>query len=174
MTRQPDDAWIEQLSNTIYAGDRSKAADAVAAALADGIETESVGEAISLAANQLVLHDPGRAKMETPAKPKGSVHGGSVGVHAQDAANAWRNISRVSNRRNTLASLIVAAYHTAGQAGGLNPQPYPLAEHRDKVRDVAPDALLAEAEVAIKAGDQARPAPWSIATASSASRPARV
>jgi hypothetical protein len=154
--RQPDDAWIEQLSNTIYAANRSKAADAVAAALADGVSCEAVGEAISLAANQLVLHDPGRAKMDTAAKPKGSVHGASVGVHAQDAANAWRNIARVSNRRNGLASLIVAAYHTAGQAGNLNPQPYPLAEHREKVRDVVADALLAEAEIAIKAGDQAR------------------
>ncbi len=44
------------------------------------------------------------------------------------------------------ASLIVGAYHTAGQAGGLNPQPYPLAEHRESVRDVAPGDLLAEAE----------------------------
>ncbi len=154
--RQPDDAWIEQLSNTIYAANRSKAAETVAAALADGISCEAVGEAISLAANQLVLHDPGRAKMDTPAKPKGSVHGASVGVHAQDAANAWRNIARVSNRRNSLASLIVAAYHTAGQAGGLNPKPYPLAEHQDKVRDVTADAVLAEAEAAIKAGNQAR------------------
>jgi hypothetical protein len=154
--RQPDDAWIEQLSNTIYAANRSKAAETVAAALADGVALEAVGEAISLAANQLVLHDPGRAKMDTPAKPKGSVHGASVGVHAQDAANAWRNIARVSNRRNSLASLIVAAYHTAGQAGGLNPKPYPLAEHEDKVRDVPADAVLAEAEAAIKAGDQSR------------------
>src|SRR6185437_8571268 len=78
------------------------------------------------------------------------------GVHAQDAANAWRNISRVSNRRNALASLIVGAYHTAGQAVGQNPQPYPLAEHRERVRDVAPGALLSEAESAIKANDQSR------------------
>ena len=135
---------------------REKAADAVAAALAEGIAPEAVGEAISLAANQLVLHDPGRPKADSPAKPKGSVHGDSVGVHASDAANAWRNIARVSNRRNALASLIVGAYHTAGQSGSLNPEPYPLAEHREKVRDVAPDALLAEAEAAIKANDQAR------------------
>lgn len=154
--RQPDDAWIERLAQTIYASDRSKAADAVAAALADGIAPEAIGEAISLAANQLVLHDPGRAKDDSPAKPKGSVHGASVGVHAQDSANAWRNIARVSNRRNTLASLIVGAYHTAGQAGSLNPQPYPLAEHREKVRDVAPDDLLREADLAIRANDQAR------------------
>jgi hypothetical protein len=153
--RMPDDAWIDRMAMTIYGSDRSKAADAVAAALAEGIAPEAVGEAISLAANQLVLHDPGRKK-EEPGKPKGSVHGASVGVHASDAANAWRNISRVSNRRNAVASLIVGAYHTAGQAGGLNPQPYPLAEHRESVRDVAPTALLDEAKKAIEANDQAR------------------
>ena len=80
--RQPDDAWVEQISQTIYASDRSKAADAVAAALADGVAPEAIGEAISLAANQLVLHDPGRPEADTAAKPKGSVHGASVGVHA--------------------------------------------------------------------------------------------
>ena len=125
-------------------------------ALAEGFSPEAVGEAISLAANQLVLHDPGRKKEDSPAKPIGSVHGASVGVHASDAANAWRNIARVSNRRNTVASMIVGAYHTAGQTGGLNPKPYPFAEHREKVRSVAPDDLLAEAETAIKAKDQVR------------------
>ena len=52
--------------------------------------------------------------------------------------------------------MIVGAYHTAGQAGGLNPQPYPFAEHREKVLSVAPDELLAETETAIKANDQVR------------------
>ena len=80
----------------------------MAAALADGIRPEAVGEAISLAANQLVLRDPGRRKEQASAgKPVGSVHGDSVGVHASDSANAWRNIARVSNPRNTVASLIV-------------------------------------------------------------------
>jgi hypothetical protein len=153
---QPDDAWVEKLSQTIYAAPRDRAAEAVALALADGISPETIGEAISLASNQLVLHDPGRRQADTAAKPKGSVHGASVGVHASDSANAWRNIARVSNRRNTLASMIVGAYHTAGQSGGLNPNPYPFAEHRDKIRNVADDALLAEAETAIKASDQAR------------------
>ena len=118
------------MSQTIYASRREQAAEAVAEALAEGIAPEVIGEAISLAANQLVLHDPGRKQADSAAKPKGSVHGASVGVHASDAANAWRNIARVSDRRNTYASLIVGAYHTAGQAGGLNPQPYPFAEHR--------------------------------------------
>lgn len=154
--RRPDDAWAEALARIVYGTDRARAAEAVAAALADGVAPEVVGEAISLAANQLVLHDPGRAKEDSPAKPKGSVHGASVGVHAQDAANAWRNIARVSNRRNTAASLIVGAYHTAGQSGGLNGNPYPFAEHRESVRDVRPDDLLAEADAAIRASDQVR------------------
>jgi hypothetical protein len=153
--REATDQWIEALSHTIYASERKQAAEAVAQALAEGYSPEAVGEAISLAANQLVLHDPGRKK-EEPGKAVGSVHGASVGVHASDAANAWRNIARVSNRRNTIASMIVGAYHTAGQAGGLNPKPYPFAEHREKVRSVAPDQLLAEAETAIKAKDQVR------------------
>ncbi len=154
--REASDKWIEELSHTVYGGTRQQAAEAVALALAEGFSPEAVGEAISLAANQLVLHDPGRKKEDSAAKPIGSVHGASVGVHASDAANAWRNIARVSNRRNTMASMIVGAYHTAGQAGGLNPQPYPFSEHREKVRNVAPDDLLAETETAIKAKDQVR------------------
>ena len=154
--REATDKWIEELSHTVYASNRQQAAEIVAQALAEGFSAEAVGEAISLAANQLVLHDPGRKKEDSPAKPIGSVHGASVGVHASDAANAWRNIARVSNRRNTVASMIVGAYHTAGQTNGLNPRPYPFAEHREKVRSVAPDELLAEAETAIKAKDQVR------------------
>ena len=43
---------------------------------------------------------PAAPKADAPGKPRGSVHGDSVGVHASDAANAWRNIARVSNPRN--------------------------------------------------------------------------
>lgn len=154
--KQPDDAWVERMAHQIYASNREQAADAVAAALADGVAHETVGEAISLAANQLVLCDPGRRKDDSPAKPRGSVHGASVGVHASDSANAWRNIARVSDRRNALASLIVGAYHTAGQSSGQNAKPYPFAEQRERVQDVALEALLAETESAIKANDQAR------------------
>jgi hypothetical protein len=154
--KQPDDSWVERMSHTIYSSTREQAADAVAEALAEGVAPETVGEAIALAANQLVLHDPGRKKDDSVEKPRGSVHGASVGVHASDAANAWRNIARVSNRRNAVASLIVGAYHTAGQTGGLNAEPYPFAEHSEKVSNVPPDALLAETESAIKANDQAR------------------
>lgn len=155
--RKAEDSWVEKLCQTIWAGGRSQAAEAAAAALADGFAPEAVGEAISLAANQLVLHDPGRRKEHaSAAKPEGSVHGDSVGVHASDAANAWRNIARVSDPRNAVASLIVGAYHTAGQGGGLNKQPYPLPEHLEKISAKDAATLLRETEAAIKEKDQAR------------------
>jgi hypothetical protein len=151
--RKADDKWIDDLSRTIYGDGRERAAEAVAAALAEGMSPESVGEAISLAANRLVLCDPGRKRAE-PGKPIGSVHGASVGVHASDAANAWRNISRVSNARNTFASLICGAYHTGGQNGGQNKEPYPPAERLAKIDTKDADRLLQMAEAAIKEKDQ--------------------
>lgn len=153
--KKAEDAWIEKLSQTICNGKREEAAEAVAAALAEGMTSEAIGEAISLAANQLVLCDPGRTRGDA-TKPKGSVHGDSVGVHASDSANAWRNIARVSNPRNAAASLIVGAFHTAGQNRGLNKQPYPLSEHLEKIETKEAAALLQAAEAAIKDKDQIR------------------
>ena len=153
-TRAAEDKWIERLSQTIYADGRERAAEAVAAALAEGMSPEAVGEAISLAANRLVLCDPGRKRAE-PGKPIGSVHGASVGVHASDSANAWRDIARVSNARTTFASLICGAFHTAGQNGGQNKEPYPPAEQLAKVETKDADKLLQLAEAAIKEKNQA-------------------
>jgi hypothetical protein len=156
-TRRAEDAWIESMGRLIANSSREQAADAVAAALAEGISAEDIGAAISLAANELVLRDPGRPKeWATPEKPIGSVHGDSVGVHASDAANAWRNIARVSNRRNAVASLIVGAFHTAGQSGRLNKEPIPLAEHLDKIKATEQEPLLDQVEAAIKDKDQFR------------------
>lgn len=154
-SRKADDGWIENLCQAIYAGNREQAADAVAAALAEGMSTEDIGEAISLAANRLVLRDPGRQRADT-GKPVGSIHGASVGVHASDSANAWRNIARVSNHRNSVASLIVAGYHTAGQAGMAAQKAYPWPEHLEAIKATDPAELLAEAEAAIKAREQSR------------------
>jgi hypothetical protein len=154
--KKADDQWVDRMATLIFRSSREKAADAVAAALAEGIDVDVIGEAISLAACRLVLHDPGRPKeWARPGKPPGSVHGDSVGVHASDAANAWRHIARVSNHRNRIASLIVGAYHTAGQSSRSNKLPYPLAEHRDKVRATDPGKLLKQAEDAIRHKDQA-------------------
>jgi hypothetical protein len=153
-TRTADDAWVEKLAGVIYGEGRERAADAVAAALAQGFSYASVAEATALAANMLVLRDPGRQQADG-AKQKGSVHGDSPGVHASDAANAWRHIAAVSGPRNAVASLIVGAYHTAGQAHGQLGSPYPLPEQLEKVMTTDPAALLTATEAAVKAQDQA-------------------
>src|SRR6185436_8282425 len=90
-----DDAFVEKLSQTLFTSSADDAAAAAASALAEGYAPAIVGEAISLAANQLVLRDHGRRpNEESPGKPIGSVHGDSIGVHACDSANAWRNMAR--------------------------------------------------------------------------------
>jgi hypothetical protein len=152
-TKEADDAWVEALAKVVYGGGREKAADAVAAAIAEGFSPAAISDAINLAANQLLLHDPGRVQADG-AKQKGSVHGDSVGLHASDAANAWRNIARVSNTRNAVAALIVGAYHTAGQHGGQLKEAY-HAEELEKVKATDAASFLKQTEEAIKAGNQA-------------------
>jgi hypothetical protein len=157
-TRKAEDAWVEKLALVVYKGKADDAAGSVAEALADGFSPDSISEAISLAAVMLLLGDPGRPKEYTPDKRVGSVHGDSVGLHASDAANAWRHIAAVSSKRNTFASLITAAYHTAGQAGSQLAKLYPLDEDVDKIKTEDPAKLLAEMEEAIRARDQRRSA----------------
>ncbi len=155
--KQPDDRWVEDFSHTVFGGTREQAAEAAAAALAEGIAPAAIGEAISLAATQLVLYDQGRAASNASVeKPVGSVHGDSVGVHASDAANAWRNIAQVSNHRNTVASLIVAAYHTADQSGRVRTEPYPYSKDVEALASMDAATLLRETETAIRGKDQSR------------------
>jgi hypothetical protein len=146
--RDVDDAWIEKMSQAIFAGTPQQAADGAAAALADGIAPDAIGHAISLAANQIILRDIGRtAHDEVAFKPMGSVHGDSIGVHACDSANAWRNLARVTNTQNRFACLILGAYQVAydrTERGGdfLHWHPLPLPEHLNQIKDTAPDMLL--------------------------------
>src|SRR5205085_3940341 len=155
-TRPGDDKWVDDMSKTIFAATAPQAAEAAAAALAEGILPASLGEAISLAANQLVLRDMGRRPFEEVAgKPPGSVHGDSIRVHACDSANAWRNMARVSNARNTFACLILGAYQVAFDRvnrGGdfLNWQPLPLQRHVDDLKTDDPKMLLAELKTAVE------------------------
>jgi hypothetical protein len=155
-----DDAALERLSQSIFSATPETAAEVAAAALADGIAPDVIGEAISLAANQLVLRDNGRPKAAGSNKPAGSVHGDGIGVHACDSANAWRNLARVTNPRNRLLCLLLGAYQVARDRnirGGdfLKWEPYPRAEARDRVRAKDPEGLLREAEQAIRGNDQA-------------------
>jgi hypothetical protein len=162
--RKVDDAWVEKLSLTLFKSKPDDAAGAVAEALADGIDSEAICEAIALATNQLVLRDAGRPKGQTSSnKPEGSIHGDSIGVHACDSANAWRNLARVSSGRNASACVILGAYQAAQDRtdrGGdfQNWEPYPRAEARDKAKGIDRDSLLKEAEGAIREKDQVRAA----------------
>lgn len=161
--RPVEDQWIGQLSQTIFQSSPPQAAAAAAAALAEGVSPAAVGEAITLAANQLVLRDMGRTpRDESPGKPIGSVHGDSIGVHASDSANAWRNLARVSNDRNCFSSLILGAYQVAldrTARGGdfLNWQPLPYGWQSDQVNKLT-DAgvILRETDEAIRGNLQAR------------------
>lgn len=161
--RPADDAWVDQLCQTIFKSSPAQAAAAAAAALAEGMSPAAIGEAVTLAANQLVLRDQGRTpRDEVAGKPLGSVHGDSIGVHACDSANAWRNMARVGNSRNCRASLILGAYQVAYDRtarGGdfLNWQPLPHGwqlEQAARVTDA--DALLREIDEAIRGNLQVR------------------
>jgi hypothetical protein len=160
--RTPDDAWVDQLSQTFFKTSPEEAASAAAAALAEGFDPAAIGEAISLAANQLVLRDHGRTpREESLGKPPGSVHGDSIGVHACDSANAWRNMARVSNPRNCFASLILGAFqvaHDRTDRGGdfQNWQPLPVDWHLKQVSSTDADSLLREADEAIRGNLQGR------------------
>ena len=146
--RDPGDAAVDELSRTIYNGPPARAAEAAAAALAEGIDPEVVGEAISLASNLLVLRQ-GSDKWRT--------HGDSSGVHSTDATNAWRNIARVTDSRHAVAGLIVAAYHSASHTP-FKSEAYPLEDHRKAIKATDAAGLLAEAEDAVKSNDQGRAA----------------
>jgi len=161
-TRSADDRWVDEFSQTIFRSTPEGAADAAAAALAEGMDPAAISEAISLATNQLVLRDIGRLR-EQPNKPVGSVHGDSIGVHACDSANAWRNLARVANHRNKMVCLILGAWQAArdrvGSGGDfLNWQPYPRDDDREQVRDLDRDRFLPALEDAIRNRSQTRAA----------------
>lgn len=148
--RHAEDRWVEKLAETISGSDRLQATETVAAAMAP----EAIGEAISHASNLMVIRDPGRRKeWSNGQKPEGSTHGDSVGLHASDSANAWRNVVRVSSPRIAIASLIVCAYHTAGQTERLFPTRFNYDEQLESVKATNAKELLGMTEDAIKANE---------------------
>lgn len=144
--KELSDKDVDALARTIYDGPPARSADAVAAALADGVDMEVVGEAISLASNMLCLRQ-GADRWRT--------HGDSAGVHSSDATNAFRNMARNTDARHGIAGMIVAAYHSASHQA-FSGEAYPLEEHREKIKVTDANGLLAECEDAVKANDQGR------------------
>lgn len=152
--RDPGDDFVRKLCEAIYSGPSEQAAEAVADALAEGIDPEVVGEAISLASNLFVLR-------QSPEKPR--THGNSVGVHTSDATNAWRNMARIANSQHAISGLIVAGYYAFCEGEYTSPEhyrspPYPTDEHRALIKVWDAKGLLAEAEDAIRNNDQGRAA----------------
>ena len=147
-SRDPGDAAVEALARVIYQGPPEKSADAAAAALAEGISPEVVGEAISLASNMLVLKQ-GPDAWRT--------HGDSAGVHSSDATNAFRNMARVCRPNLAASGLVVAAYHVAAHRP-FNHEAYPTEGHRATIKTTDPTKLLDEAEDAIRNNNQGRAA----------------
>ncbi len=152
-TKRLSPAEFEETAQFIFAAGRDEAATQVATLLGAGVSRDDIGEALSLAAVRLLLHDPGRSSGET-GKPKGSVHGASVGLHAADSANAWRGIADATDASNANACLVTAAWHAAGQSGRMDKsQPY-HASARETAKRVAPDKLLGAINEALRGGDQ--------------------
>ncbi len=147
--RDPGDATVEELSRMIYEGPREHAAEVAAGALADGVDPEIVGEAISLASNRYVLRQGADQRR---------VHGDSAGVHSSDATNAWRNMARVVEPRHAVTGLIVAAYHAGVQSAPFATPAFPTDEQRASIQTTDPGELLAEADDAIRQNDQGRAA----------------
>lgn len=149
--KDPGDAAVEDLARTIFKGPPERSADAAAAALADGVDPEVVGEAISMASNMALLRQ-GPNKWRT--------HGDSAGVHSSDATNAFRNMARNTDVKHATSGLIVAAYHAIYQAShdqaNFAGDAYPLESHRKLVKASDAAGLLAECEDAVKANDQGR------------------
>lgn len=158
-SKEADDAWVRNFCNTLLASTPAQAAYAVAESLAEGFSPSVIGEALSLAATQQTLRDPGR-EQAYPGKPIGSVHGDSYGVHASDSMNAWRNIAKVSQPENAIAGLIVAGYHLVSSSGRnwKNLPPYPFGEHSAEITARSPEQLLTELDGAIRENRQARAA----------------
>jgi hypothetical protein len=146
--RDPGDAAVEALGRAIYEGPADRSAEAAAAALAEGVSPEVVGEAVSLASNLLVLRQ---------GPDKWRAHGDSPGVHSSDATNAWRNMARVAQPLNAITGLIVAAYHSASHKAFATAA-YPTDEHRAGIKATDAEGLLAEAEDAVRHNEQGRAA----------------
>jgi hypothetical protein len=158
--RAADAAWVDQTVQTLLDSSPEGAMEAIAGSLMDGFLPEHVGEAIALAANQLVL----RQVADWEGVFGRRVHGDSPGVHASDAVNAWRNIARSGPHDHRAAALLLAAANVACshrpsddvRYRGHEGYPIPNAEHLEQVAHVAEGDLLRETDAAIRDNNQFR------------------
>ena len=148
------DASIDAMARTIFSATRDEAARAVAAALRAEFGFLATRDAIMLASVRLLLHDPGQTK-ESTGKPVGSVHGASIGVHGSDSAHAWTRIAEATTCPVTAATLVTAAWHTAGQSGRMDRENPVHASARPRAKAVAAKDIPGAIEESIRGRDQA-------------------
>lgn len=153
-TRAVDDQMFLKFSETLSSATPEDAARAVAGWLADGIDPAVIGETLSHAASHLVLRDGGRLpQWEDRFKVAGSVHGDSVGVHASDSANAWRNMANVCQGNSRYACLIIGAWQLArdrDMPGNLLKESLPSGYQINRLTSNDPAELLRQLEGAIR------------------------
>ncbi len=150
--QRAEDGWLEEFSQFMVNNSAERSMDAIAGALAEGISPDSIGEALSMAANKLVLTQ-GRL-----SNGSWRAHGATAGVHGSDAVNAWRNMIKVVSPRNVMTGLLVSGYHVGKSKNHEKVEFYPHAEHLAEIKTTDPKSLLAEAENAIRENDQGRAA----------------
>ncbi|MCC9609384.1 hypothetical protein LOC68_05480 [Blastopirellula sp. JC732] len=157
--RKAADEDVHRLSRVFAEATPSDAARAAAEMLADGFAPTTIGEALSLAASRLVLLDGGRQpQWESPGKPAGCVHGDSVGVHASDAANAWRNLATATTDSAALSCLIIGAWQVARDrdaSPNLLDDSLPTERHLGEITAQGADDLLNQLDEAIRFNQQA-------------------
>lgn len=156
-TKEADEDFVEELGKTFFGASPADAADAAASALAAGYRPEVVGEALSLAANEIVMRDPGRIpEWEFAGKPTGSVHGDSIGVHASDSAHAWRHLARAGTGKHAHACLVLGAWQVARDRGSypgdalLKTAPAPSARQIDSISASDEASLLGRLDEAVR------------------------
>jgi len=143
----------DQLVQTVFGESQDRSAQAVADAIASGVALNEIGDVLSRASNRLLLHDRGHS----PDDPRGgAIHGPSRGVHAQDAASAWRHIARSSSGDVAIAALIAGAYHTAGQSEHVGAEPLPYEQYIGEVEQLSALERLAYLRSAIEDKHQPR------------------
>ena len=162
-TARPDDAWVERLARRSTPAAASRPPRRSPRPWPTGSRPRPSARRSRWRPTSSCSTTPAARKADSAGKPKGSVHG------ALGRRPRLRRGQRLAEHRpgqqprNAVASLIVGAYHTAGQAAGSTRKPVSArrAPARRSRRRTA-EALLAEAEAAIKAkrpGARLRPGP---------------
>ena len=162
-TKAAEDAWVDKLSQTIFGSTPEQAADAAAAALAEGFAPDAVGEAICRwpPTSWCCATTAGPRPTATPSRSAASTATG-IGVHACDSANAWRDMARYADpaqrrrlpdpRRLPGAPTTAPTAAATSSSGSRTRAPTPARRSRPRT----PPRCCAAAEDAIKNKDQAR------------------